>query len=257
MPLTAITGAASGIGAATRLALSAAGHAVIGVDVRDADVIADLSNPDGRAAAVDAVLTRCGGKLDHLVLCAGLGPHVEPASRVLGVNYFGAVQLLDALLPALSAGHHPSAVVVSSVASAHLDWDRNPLAAALEAGDESAVQAVLQGAGERAGQLAYAASKNALTVAARRRVAAWGAVGVRLNCVAPGAVETPLLQAGLADPRYGQAIERFTAPIPRRAHPGEIAAVISFLLGPQASYVHGAQFFVDGGVDAAARPTRF
>lgn len=257
MPLTVITGAASGIGAATRLALKATGHTVIGVDIRDADLIADLSVPEGRAAVADALLTRCGGKLDHLVLCAGLGPHVEPASRVLAVNYLGAVQLLDALLPALRSGNEPSAVVVSSVASTQLDWDRNPLASALETNDEAAARVVLQAAGERAGQLAYAASKNALTVAVRRRAAAWGAAGVRLNSVAPGAVETPLLQAGLADPRYGQAIENFKAPIPRRARSSEIAAVIAFLLSPQASYVHGAQLLVDGGVDAAARPTRF
>lgn len=257
MPLTALTGAASGIGAATRELLVAAGHDVIGVDLRDADVTADLSTPAGRAAAADAVLSRSGGRLDHLVLCAGLGAHVEPASRVVAVNYFGAVALLDALLPALRQGHEPSAVVVSSVAATQLEWDRNPLGVALEAGDEAQAGAVLAAAGDRAGHLAYAGSKNALTVAVRRRAPAWGAAGVRLNCVAPGAVQTPLLQAGLADPRFGAAIEAFKGPIARRARPEEIAQAIAFLLGPQAAYVHGAQLVVDGGVDAVARPTKF
>ena len=96
-----------------------------------------------------------------------------------------------------------------------------------------------------------------MTVAVRRRVVAWGRAGVRLNTVAPGAVETPLLQAGLADPRYGQAIQNFVAPIARRAQPTEIASMIAYLMGPDAGFIHGAQFFVDGGIDAMARPTVF
>ncbi|MDE1926211.1 MAG: SDR family oxidoreductase [Burkholderiales bacterium] len=257
MTTIAITGSASGIGAAAAQALAAQGHAIIGIDIRNADVQADLATPAGRADAVQAVLERCGGTLDGLVLCAGLGPQVEPAAKVAAVNYFGAVTLLDALLPALARGHAPAAVVVSSVASSQLPWDRNPIAAACETGDEAAVAAICNGAGDKGGQLAYAASKNALTVAVRRRAVAWGAAGVRLNTVAPGAVETPLLQAGLADPRYGKAIENFVAPIPRRARPEEIASMIAYLMGPQAGFIHGAQFFVDGGVDALARPTQF
>jgi len=161
------------------------------------------------------------------------------------------------LRPALERGTAPSAVVVSSVASVQLPWSKNPIGAALEAGDEAQVATILAGAGERAGQLAYASSKNALTVAVRRRVPEWGRAGVRLNAVAPGAVETPLLQASLADPRYGQAIRDFVAPIPRRARPDEIAATIVFLLGADAGYIHGAQIVVDGGIDALARPTQF
>jgi NAD(P)-dependent dehydrogenase (short-subunit alcohol dehydrogenase family) len=143
------------------------------------------------------------------------------------------------------------------VASSQLPWDKNPLGAALEAGDEAAVAAICAGAGPKAGHLAYAGSKNAVTVAVRRRAVAWGRAGVRLNTVAPGAVETPLLQAGLADPRYGQAIQNFVAPIARRAQPAEIASMIAYLMGPAAGFIHGAQFFVDGGIDAMARPTVF
>ena len=230
MPITVITGSASGIGAATRSALEAAGHVVIGVDLRDADVVGDLSSPHGRArvlAGVSAELeARGGGRL-------------------------------DGLLPALRQGQDPSAVVISSVASSQLSWDRNPLAAALEAGDEAAAGAIVDGAGDKGGQLAYAGSKNAVTVAVRRRAPEWGRAGVRLNTVAPGAVETPLLQAGLQDPRYGQAIRDFIAPIARRARPEEIAAMVAYLMGPHAGFIHGAQFFVDGGVDAMMRPTQF
>ncbi|MGH8830513.1 MAG: SDR family NAD(P)-dependent oxidoreductase, partial [Polaromonas sp.] len=221
MPCTLITGSASGIGAATREALQAAGHSVIGVDLRNADISGDLSTADGRQQIIAEALARCGGKLDGLVLCAGLGPQTHPVTLVASVNYFGAVELLDALLPALRLGQNPAAVVISSVASAHLPWDKNPLAAACEAGDEAKVNAIIEAAGAQGGNLAYAGSKNALTVAVRKRALAWGQAGVRLNSVAPGATETPLLQAGLQDPRYGQAIKDFVAPIARRADPGE------------------------------------
>jgi 3alpha-hydroxysteroid 3-dehydrogenase len=257
MSLIAITGAGSGIGAATASALRAAGHRVLGVDIRNAEIEADLSTTDGRAAAVAAVMSRSAGVLDGLVLCAGLGAQVEPPSKILAVNYYGVVDLLDGLREALSRGSAPSAVVVSSVASMQLSFEKNPLGAALEARDEAQLAQVLAGAGDRVGQLAYAASKNAVTVAVRRRVADWAQAGVRLNTVAPGAVETPLLQAGLVDARYGKAIREFVAPIPRRARPDEIASMILYLMGPQAGYIHGAQFVVDGGVDALTRPTRF
>lgn len=257
MPTTLITGSASGIGAATAQALAAAGHTVIGVDLRNADITGDLSSAQGRQAIITRALAHCGGQLDGLVLCAGLGAQTRPASLVASVNYFGAVELLDGLLPALQKGRNPAAVVISSVASALMGWDKNPLAAACEAGDEARVHAIVTAAGEHGGNLAYAGSKNALTVAVRRRAAAWGQAGVRLNTVAPGATETPLLQAGLQDARYSEAIKNFVAPIARRAEPLEIASVVAFLMSPQASFVHGAQLYVDGGIDAVTRPTQF
>jgi NAD(P)-dependent dehydrogenase (short-subunit alcohol dehydrogenase family) len=93
MTTTLITGSASGIGAATRQALMATGHHVIGVDLRQADIVGDLSTAEGRQAVIAQALVRCHGKLDGLVLCAGLGGQTQPASLVTSVNYFGAVEL--------------------------------------------------------------------------------------------------------------------------------------------------------------------
>ena len=257
MSAFAVSGSRTGMGAATAALLRSRGHRVIGIDIADADVTADLSVAEGRAAAVAAVLEQCGGVLDGLVLSAGLGSQVKAHLKIAAVNYFGAVAMLDGLRDALARGSSPAAVVISSVASVQSPWDQNPIGAALEAGDEARVAAVLAGAGEYAGHVAYSGSMNALTVAVRRRVTEWGQRGIRLNTVAPGMVETPLLQAGLDDPLYGPAINRFVAPLGRRARPEEIATVIEFLLGPGASYIHGAQIFVDGGSDAHSRPTQF
>ena len=115
MPTTLVTGSASGIGAATVQTLQAAGHQVIGVDLRNADIVGDLSTAVGRAAVIAQALERSGGTLDGMVLCAGLGAQVNPASLTVSVNYFGAVELLDALLPALRKGSRPSVVVIASV----------------------------------------------------------------------------------------------------------------------------------------------
>ncbi|GAB3397490.1 MULTISPECIES: SDR family oxidoreductase [Amycolatopsis] len=257
MSTVAVTGSASGIGAATATRLRDAGHRVIGVDLRSADVPADLAATEGRTAAVEGVLDRCDGVLDGLVACAGLGPHVDDVARIAQVNYFGTVAVIDGLFPALRKGTAAAAVVVSSVASTHLKWEENPLTEAIETGDESLIAEAVAAGGDYRGQFAYAAGKNALTVAVRRRAAEWGAAGVRLNTVAPGSVDTPLLAATAEDPRYGEAIRGFTAPIPRHGRPDEIAALACYLLGPDAGFVHGAQFVVDGGIDALLRPTVF
>ncbi len=263
MRTVVITGAASGMGAAARQRMVSEGYRVIGVDLRDADIVADLSTPQGRAAAIEAVLSYSGGQVDQLVCCAGLGPHVDPATLVASVNYFGVVDLLDGLLETLRSGTDPCAVVVSSNAATLQSWDGSPLRDAYLSGDEPGVHAMLEAAAttpatrDQAGYIGYASSKHAVTAAARERAAAWGAAGVRLNVVAPGAVETPLLQAGLSDPRYGDAIRDFLPPLGRRAQAKEVAALIAFLCGPQAAYMHGNVVFIDGGLDAVQRPLTF
>ena len=98
----AISGSASGMGAATRRRLEAAGHEVVGIDRRDAEVIADLGTTEGRAGAVAAVIDAAGGVLDGAVSAAGLGPPVA-GELIARVNYFGSVALLEGLRPTLAA----------------------------------------------------------------------------------------------------------------------------------------------------------
>lgn len=255
MAVTVVTGSASGIGAAIGAQLAQAGHRVIGIDRQHADIIADLSTAAGRKAAVEAALAACDGVLDGLVCCAGLGPTAPAAGLIVGVNYFGMTELVAGLEPALARGSKPAVLLIGSVAAVHQGMDKLPMVAAMLAGDEAASTAQADAMGMT--QAAYAGSKYAVTVYARRKAVELGPRGIRINVLAPGAVDTPLLQASMADPRYGEATRNFVAPLGRNSAPDEIARVALFLQSEAASFVHGTVVFVDGGMDAMTRPDRF
>jgi len=255
MTTIAITGSASGIGAALCARMQADGHTVIGIDRAKAEVEADLSTPAGRAGAVKAVLARCDGVLDRLVCCAGVGISA-PSEMIVAVNYFAASALADGLADALTKGRQPAAVIVSSLVAARPGVEQLPMVEAMLAGDE-AKALELAAASQKEPHLAYAGSKYAIACFVRRKAVEWAKRGVRLNALAPGAVDTPLHQAALDHPRYGEATRNFIAPLGRDSRPDEQAAVIAFLLSEHASFIHGSVIFADGGMDAMVRPGRF
>jgi len=255
MGVIAITGSASGIGAATRASLERAGNTVIGVDLKDAEIIADLATPVGRAEAVAGIARANHGTLDGLVVCAGVGPQIEPWSTIVSLNYFGAQVLLAGLRNTLAAADGAAAVAVSSNASTLPGVDTAMVAACL-AGDEAEARRL---AHTLDGQRVYGGSKLALARWVRRNAptADWAGAAIRLNAVAPGAVGTPLLQAGLDHPVFGPAIRNFPIPTGEFGTPDEIAAAIVFLLSDDASFCCGSVLFVDGGTDAMFRPDAY
>jgi len=255
MSIVAITGAASGIGAAVCARARAEGHDVIGIDRANAEVQADLSTASGRQAAIAAVLERGGGALDRLVCCAGVGVSAPSGGLIVAVNYFGAGMLADGLADALGRGQQPAAVIISSLVAARPGIEQSPMVEAMLADDEA--RALELADAEDEPHLAYAASKYAIACFVRRRAVDWARRGIRLNALAPGAVDTPLHQAALDHPRYAEATRQFIAPLGRDSRPDEQAAVIAFLLSEQASFIHGSVIFADGGMDAMVRPGRF
>lgn len=109
-----VTGAGSGIGAATAAILREKGETVVGVDLKGAEVTADLSTPEGRAAAVKDVLAATDGRVDTVIACAGIS---APSALTVSVNHYGVVAFLDALRPTLAESSTPRAAVVSSMSS--------------------------------------------------------------------------------------------------------------------------------------------
>ncbi|HVT65218.1 MAG TPA: SDR family oxidoreductase [Mycobacteriales bacterium] len=246
----AVTGSASGIGAAIRDRLTADGHRVIGVDRVDADVIADLSMADGRAAAVAGVAAACGGRLAGLVTCAGLaGLPDRPGSLLVSVNYFGTIEIITGLRAQLAAGSG-SVVAISSNSTTCQPGYSLDLVDACLAGDEAAAGAL---ANQADSVMTYPATKTAIARWIRRNSTAadWIGAGIRLNALAPGLVETPLAAEQRNDPTIGPLVAMFPLPMGRGGVPAEIADAAVFLLNNQ--FCVGTLLLIDGGTEALLR----
>jgi NAD(P)-dependent dehydrogenase (short-subunit alcohol dehydrogenase family) len=229
-----VTGAASGIGAATAKRCVALGARVALVD-RDVDRLRstadecgapwfelDVADADRVPSVVDAAADALGG-LDGVVNAAGvstIAPFAETDLALmqfaLDVNLIGPFLVCQAALPHLKAGSSSTIVTVSSAAA-------------------------LQPLANRA---AYSASKSAV-LAMSKVMAMELAPDVRVNVVTPGAIDTPMVRGSFS----GEALARVTAryALGRLGTPDEVAAAIVFLTSSESSFMTGATLSVDGG----------
>lgn len=249
-----ITGAASGIGAATKARLEADGQRVIGLDLRGSDVDADLGTTEGRAHAISEVGRISDGRIDGLVTCAGVpGLTGVPGSLLVSVNYVGTVALLQGLRPLLATGDRPAAVAISSNSTVIQPGVPMDVIELCLADDEAAARIAADAAGALG---AYPATKTAVAWWVRRQAPGpvWAGSGITLNVIAPGAIETPLLDATRGDPEIGHFVDQLPIPVGRKGTAEEIAAFAAFLLGPDARFFCGSVLFADGGTYAQLRP---
>jgi NAD(P)-dependent dehydrogenase (short-subunit alcohol dehydrogenase family) len=226
-----ITGGGSGIGAACAALLRLRGAEVVTVDLEGGDIAADVRDPAAIESAVDVAAARLGGAADLLVAAAGvyrIAPLVELDAEgwddVLNTNLRGVFLTGRAVARRLIDAGLPGSIV--NLAST----------AALEGGgDEPSAH--------------YNASKAGVVALTRQMAIEFAPHGIRVNCVCPGVIETPMLRV-MDDPEAGGAWVRGAVPLARLGSATEVASVIAFLLSDEASYVTGAALPIDGGLTA-------
>ncbi|MET0198049.1 MAG: SDR family oxidoreductase [Rhodococcus fascians] len=219
-----ITGAGSGMGAARVERLRRADRPVVGVDLANADVVADLGTDVGREAVVDAV---AGRQLHGACTFAGVsGFGGRPGSLVVSINYFGSIRVLESLRPQLAAAKGAAVAVSSNSATTAPGLDERLVNACL-AGDEQGARDL---ADEIGGPGAYAASKLAGARWVRRTApsADWAGNKISLNALSPGHIDTALTAEMMREEIARDIIARSPLPIGRPGQPHEVAALTEF-----------------------------
>ena len=231
-----LTGASRGIGHATVKRFGAEGWRVLTCSRQPFDprcpwpggeqnhIQIDLASPDATIAAIAQIKEKVGGRLHALVNNAGISPKGPEGARlgaldtdlrtwgqVFHVNFFASIVLARGLKDELSAARG-SVVNVTSIAGSRV----HPFAGA-----------------------AYATSKAALSALTREMAHDFGPLGVRVNAIAPGEIETSILSPGTE-----KIVEKL--PLRRLGQPREVADVIWFLCSDQSSYVSGTEIEVIG-----------
>jgi len=240
-----VTGAGSGIGRASALRLAAEGASVLASDVNSEGLqevaataraqngkidtqLCDVSDRSAAGAAVAAAVSRFGG-LDVLCNIAGIGSFMNTADvsteqwgRVIAINLTGTFYMSQAALPHLLE-RRGNIVNMGSTAS-------------------------LIG---QAYSAAYCASKGGVMQLTKAMAVEFARQGLRVNCLCPGGVTTPLA-AGFRPPPGADIdlIKRLTL-VAEKCDPSEIAAAVAYLASDEARYVNGAFLSIDGGLVAS------
>jgi len=220
-----VTGGASGIGAQTAARLVADGAEVLRIDQKgDADLLLDVTSDSASKEILDAVNSRFG-KLDIIVTCAGISeflPLEDTTDQVwnnnLAVNLTAVFRLVRDATSLLKESKAGRVVTIGSVMS--------------------------EFAGS--GLAAYTASKHGLLGLSRALATELGGHGITVNCVQPGAIETPMTAPAFNDMPEYKTFWSEKAPLGRLGQPQDIADVIAFLVSDEARFMSGHGIYVDG-----------
>ena len=231
-----VTGAASGIGRCVAVEASKLGANIILVDLNEeglSETISmmsvgnhaicrcDLTNSDDRIGLVGRI-----GTLDGIVNCAGVGMTLpfkfctdKELGRIMNINFFGPIYLVQELTKAKKINKNASIVYMASIdgtVTGHI------------------------------GNSCYAASKGALMGSVRTQALEFAGRGIRVNCVSPARVNTPLIRRDNISEEQVEA-NKLEYPMKRYAEPIEIAGYIIYLLSDVSTYTTGSNLVIDGG----------
>ncbi len=246
---TVVTGAASGIGAATCARLAKQGARVTALDVRPVatEAVQFLEVDLGDPAAIDKAVASIDGPVDALFNVAGV-PQTRPPVDVMRVNLLGLRHFTEALLPSMPAG---SAIAnVASIAGNQWPEHLTKITELLDTDGFAEALAWCEAHPEDLGD-GYFFSKECVVVYTFRLSKRAIAKGVRVNSVSPGPVESPMMPDFRAT--IGSATLEWTAgqAIGRMAEPHEMVPPLLFLNHPESTYVNGLNLVADGGFTAA------
>lgn len=248
-----ITGSSSGIGLSTAKAFILSGYAVYGVDRNPPSlpslthIYADLHD----TPAIDLIPRQLPSRICGLVNSAGLSGMSTP-TEILAVNFVAAKRLLQAIVPLLDKGS--SIVNVASI-STYTSLPNAAIEQLVESIDtREDVEDWLQKYPIN-GPEAYRVSKNAIILWSSQLTLRLTKKKIRINCVSPGAVETPLLEKFRAS-MGNRVIDRSRLLLGRHANPDDVANVIRFLLSNESVWVNGNNILVDGGLTVLLQQSR-
>jgi 3-oxoacyl-[acyl-carrier protein] reductase len=243
--VTLVTGASGGIGNAIAEALHTAGHALVlsGIETEQLDALADrITRRGGQAVTISGdvrdrdlpqacidLAVECYGRLDNLVTGAGASRPVkmvemedEEWDRFVDINLSAVFRFSKAVARRqMQQGHGGAIVHISSIA--HANGGAN---------------------------LAYGSAKGGVATLTYGMAQQLGSHGIRVNAVAPGIIDTPMIRNGFAQ-EFNALVEGAAArtPLGRLGRPEDVASVIAFLLSPGAAFVTGALIPITGGIE--------
>lgn len=243
-----VTGASTGIGAATTKRLLAAGREVVSIDVKAApDGVAahhhcDLTDP----ASIDDTVSKLDGRYASLLNIAGV-PGTVPPDVVVKVNTLGLRHLTDALWDRLADGG--TVVNVSSIAGNQWKKRQDLITQLLDSPDFATGAEWWEANGESVGTDPYTFSKEAVVVYTMLLAGRGLARKIRVNDVGPGPVDTPIFP-DFASQVGEEQMKWMCDQVGRPAQPDDIAQVLTWLAIGDHGWLNGQHIIVDGGLVA-------
>ena len=244
-----VTGAASGMGAATAQILVELGAEVHAIDIKKPDLtgLASYTECDLRdPSQIDDSVKKIGKIVNALFNCAGL-PNTFPNLDVMLVNFCGLRHLTEAVIPNMLEG----SAIASIASTAGIGWMQNMavLFELLGTPDFASARAWCEVHPTEL-QNAYGLSKEAINAYTAQRSFVLARQGIRMNCVNPGPTDTPMM------PEFEKAVgkrymDNFPVPLGRHAVAEEQGWPMVFLNSPRSSFLTGHQLDVDGGFKGA------